>query len=298
MKVLIVDDSKATLEIIRRAVESFPYRNFALQKTDNPVKALQIIGQWQPDIVLTDWNMPNITGLTLLKEIVKRQMGIHVGIITTMEDKELHQQALAEGASFVLTKPFTDQDLHNKLLPLTQELEQSEIIQRPIAELEEGLALAKVTEITKTLQRIIDPKLTVKRIQPQEYDEDKVPCLLAMLADSDTQKIRALILLDIYAIRILATSDSNISREEIEQLLKTKVLTEALQSSCEKVINQLALNFVDYKTKLSLKVKSMSYLQTPVKKVESFYDVPETRRLDLCLKLDELAQGRIFIPGF
>ena len=298
MKVLIVDDSKATMEIIRRAVDSFPYRNFAIEKTTNPVQALQIIGQWQPDIVLTDWNMPNITGLMLLKEIMKRQLGIRVAIITTMEEKAQFQEALAEGASFVLPKPFTDDELHKKLLPLTQELEQAQIIKRPRVELEEGLALAKTSELTKMLQRIIDPKLVIKHVEPQQFNEDKIPCLMTMLADSDTQKIRALILLDIYSIRILASSNPKIDRKEIETLLKSKVLSEQVHETCQKILSQLALSFIDYRTKYSLKIKSITYLQSPVKKIETFYAIPPTRRIDLSVQLNDLAQGRIFIAGF
>ena len=58
MKVLIVDDSVATREIIKRALMSYQYRKLFIRSVESVKKARAELIEWQPHIVLTDWYMP------------------------------------------------------------------------------------------------------------------------------------------------------------------------------------------------------------------------------------------------
>lgn len=69
MKILIVDDSKATLEIVRKALLGFGYRRLSIEKTNCAREALEKMAHWRPDIVLTDWHMPDMSGLNWCKPL-------------------------------------------------------------------------------------------------------------------------------------------------------------------------------------------------------------------------------------
>jgi len=67
------------------------------------------------DVVLTDWNMPVMDGLTLLKEIRERDARLPVVMITTEAERSRVVSAIQNGASDYLVKPFTPDNLKEKL---------------------------------------------------------------------------------------------------------------------------------------------------------------------------------------
>ena len=86
-------------------------------EAEDGVKAWELLEQNQYDIVLTDWNMPNMNGLQLVKKI--RSEGNHQGIpiimITTEGGKSEVITALKAGVNNYIVKPFTPQVLKEKL---------------------------------------------------------------------------------------------------------------------------------------------------------------------------------------
>ncbi len=69
------------------------------------------------DLVMTDWNMPNMDGLTLLREIRKRNTLIPIFMITTEAERNRVVEAIQSGVSDYLVKPFTVETLKQKLEP-------------------------------------------------------------------------------------------------------------------------------------------------------------------------------------
>ena len=298
MRILIVDDSKATLEIVRRGLQKFGYRNLSIRKANNAVEALAMIGQWSPMIVLTDWQMPDITGLSLLKEIMKRQLGIKVAMITTIDDDALIKEALDAGASFVLCKPFSDDELHEKLLPLVQMAEQSQIIAESMTQVSGEMALPKLNQLERAIQRSIGEDVIIKNIQPQAFDETKVPCLMAMYEDSTTQRVRAIALLDIYAACVYASASAKINQAQLLRCVRTQTIDKAITEACQKVLADSALAFVDYKTKKSLRFKTVSFIPQAFKKLEALYATEEKKRIDFSVQYGDLALGMVTLVGF
>ena len=133
MKLLIVDDSEAMRLIVRRGLDKFEQETFSIKQATCGKDALAIIGDWQPDIILSDWHMPNMTGLELISIIKQRKLPIKVGIVTSEKKKNRLQQALDQGAEFILPKPFKVEELHNAVLPLiTRKKKKSGILTRNI----------------------------------------------------------------------------------------------------------------------------------------------------------------------
>ena len=105
MKILIVDDSKAMRMIVTRTLRQADLGEFSLVEASNGVEALERVASDQPDLVLTDWNMPLMGGLELLQAL--RGLNLQVGVVTSEGTVEMRQAAAAAGAKFVITKPFT-----------------------------------------------------------------------------------------------------------------------------------------------------------------------------------------------
>lgn len=108
MKVLVVDDSRAMRMIVRRMLSSADVtRNATVFEASNGQEALGIISDRLPHVVLCDWHMPVMSGMELLEVLQSHGSDIPFGFVTAEANHQLRAKALAGGAKFFVTKPFT-----------------------------------------------------------------------------------------------------------------------------------------------------------------------------------------------
>lgn len=113
MRVLIVDDSSTMRTIQKRSLNGLGITD-VLEAKDG-VEALKVLESESVDLVMTDWNMPNMDGLTLLKEIRRRAATLPVFMITTETERHRVVEAIQAGVSDYLAKPFSTEALKQKL---------------------------------------------------------------------------------------------------------------------------------------------------------------------------------------
>jgi two-component system chemotaxis response regulator CheY len=113
MKVLLVDDSGTMRTIQHRCLNKLGINDVV--EAEDGRQALELFQMSSFDVVLTDWNMPNMDGLTLLKEVRARNRDIPVVMITTEAERARVVLAIQAGVSDYLVKPFTPDDLRKKL---------------------------------------------------------------------------------------------------------------------------------------------------------------------------------------
>jgi len=118
MNILIVDDSKAMRAIVMRAVKGAGFADASFREAGNGVEALSAIHATVPDLVLTDWNMPEMSGFELLQALRAEGSAVKVGLVTSESNPDLRDQALAAGALFILCKPFTPEAVKAALQPV------------------------------------------------------------------------------------------------------------------------------------------------------------------------------------
>ena len=106
MKLLVVDDSKAMRMIVIRTLRQAGFSNLEIKEAENGALALSAIEQETPDLVLSDWNMPEMDGLELLKNIGAKGLPVKFGFVTSEGTTEMRQLASDAGALFLITKPF------------------------------------------------------------------------------------------------------------------------------------------------------------------------------------------------
>ncbi len=107
MKILIVDDSTAMRMIVRKTMRLAGFDGHEYSEAEDGAKALTAIKAAAPDLVLSDWNMPNMTGIELLEHLTKDGISINFGFVTTEATPDMRQRAAAAGAKFLISKPFT-----------------------------------------------------------------------------------------------------------------------------------------------------------------------------------------------
>ena len=106
---MVVDDSRAIQAIISRLIEDCGYPDIEIERANDGEEALALIPRFAPQLLITDWHMPRVSGLELLQTL--RQLGqshVKVGFVTTESSPALLEQARTNGAVFVLNKPFKD----------------------------------------------------------------------------------------------------------------------------------------------------------------------------------------------
>ncbi|MBP7146498.1 MAG: response regulator [Acidobacteria bacterium] len=119
LNVLLVDDSVVMRKVITRALRQAALGVGEVLEASDGVEALAMLERSpKPDLVLCDWNMPNMNGIDFV--IASRAKGYHMPMlmVTTEGGKERIQRALDAGANGFVTKPFTPEKLAETLAPV------------------------------------------------------------------------------------------------------------------------------------------------------------------------------------
>ena len=118
MNVLIVDDSKGMRMIVRRTLRQAGYEQFVVTEAENGAEALKAATAAPPALILCDWNMPEMSGLELLRKLKSAGHKAPFGFVTSESTEEMRETALQAGAAFLVTKPFTAESFRTALRPL------------------------------------------------------------------------------------------------------------------------------------------------------------------------------------
>ncbi len=115
--VLIVDDSPPMRTVIKKSLKASGFKVGQLFNASNGKEALDILREEWLDLVLSDYNMPDMDGMELLSEMKKDEIlrTIPVVMITTEGSQERVEAFMEMGASDYIRKPFTPEEIKNKL---------------------------------------------------------------------------------------------------------------------------------------------------------------------------------------
>ncbi|GGC01787.1 response regulator [Cellulomonas carbonis] len=116
MKVLVTDDSRVMRQIVIRTLRQAGYDWEYVEASDGSV-ALDMLGSEEPDLVLSDWNMPEMTGIDLLRAMRANGDETPFGFITSEGSTEMRELADAEGALFLIAKPFSAEVFRDTIDP-------------------------------------------------------------------------------------------------------------------------------------------------------------------------------------
>lgn len=117
LRVIIADDSRVMRQIVVRTLRQAGYGDWEVLEARTGAEALEMALAQQPDLVLTDWNMPEMTGIDLLRRLTASGVDIPLGFVTSEGSPQMRELAEAEGALFLIAKPFTPEVFRDTIDP-------------------------------------------------------------------------------------------------------------------------------------------------------------------------------------
>jgi two-component system chemotaxis response regulator CheY len=115
MKILIVDDSKAMRMIVRRVLNELEFDDPEYLEASNGVEGIAAIKEHQPDLVLSDWNMPEMNGIEMLEALNAEGVAVKLGFVTSESQPTYKDRAVDAGALFLISKPFNAETFRRAL---------------------------------------------------------------------------------------------------------------------------------------------------------------------------------------
>lgn len=123
MKILIVDDFSTMRRIIKNLLRDLGFNNTA--EADDGTTALPMLQSGNYDLLITDWNMPGMQGIDLLKHVRAdaKLASLPVMMVTAEQKRDQIVEAAQAGVNGYIVKPFTAQTLKEKLEKIFERIE-------------------------------------------------------------------------------------------------------------------------------------------------------------------------------
>ena len=128
MRILVVDDFSTMRRIVRNLLIDLGIRPKLIQEADDGSNAMAILRNVRFDLVITDWNMPNMSGIDLLRSIREwdKIKTLPVLMVTAENDREQIIAAAQAGVNGFVVKPFSAATLEQKINRIFERLAVSE----------------------------------------------------------------------------------------------------------------------------------------------------------------------------
>lgn len=216
MRFLIVDDSRAIQTIVRRAVQGAGFGDCEFQSASDGMEALRILDDGPVDMVITDWHMPGMSGLELLRRLRARHARLKVGFVATESAQANINEARQLGALFFLGKPFTDAELARRL---------QECIGRPAQPApspwsgeEPQVTVAGLAKVASLLGTMPGKPVMVSSLTPESTGELRFPSIVGLYALDKSAVVRGLCLVDFKAVSLLGSKVSDSTQDIVRAM--------------------------------------------------------------------------------
>lgn len=113
MKIMLIDDSKTMRNIQRSVLSTLGYTE--IEEACDGQDALSKVGAFSPDLILVDWNMPTMDGLTFVKTFRQQNKTTPLIMVTTESEKSRVIEAIKAGVNNYVVKPFTPDLLSQRI---------------------------------------------------------------------------------------------------------------------------------------------------------------------------------------
>jgi two-component system chemotaxis response regulator CheY len=119
LPLMIVDDSNIIRRKIERCNDSKKF--YVVATAANGVEALDFFLKVRPKVVTMDLTMPEMDGIACIQQLIALDADVRILVISALSDKATGIEALKKGARGFLCKPFTEQQLIDALVELTED---------------------------------------------------------------------------------------------------------------------------------------------------------------------------------
>ena len=312
LRFLVVDDSRAIQAIIKRAILNCGYAPIEVETALDGEQALDLIPSFKPDLVITDWHMPKVSGLEMVQAL--RQLGhqdVRVGFVTTERTPALLEEAISNGALFILHKPFDDRELVAVVRSAVQDLaggasaaHDAELVEgQPKAELEAAPSpppkVADEPVGHSAMQLVLADRLgnLPFRLIPQDrmvVDKLTANNLLGLYAAKDRKGVYAIGVMDSHAVCMVGGGMARMAPNEVRALMVSgqpdTVMMDKAHEFLRAVAHSMTESAAPPPTEVSL-AKASVVKNTFAKLAEVL--VQPARRSDFRLSIPGYGEGRM-----
>ena len=127
IRILFVDDSQTILDMVESSLLELGYLN--IESATDGVEALEVCDNAEDefDFIITDINMPNMDGITLIKHLRNRvdYMSTPIMVLSTEWSKEMKQKGKDAGATSWIVKPFDKELIHKGIIETIKRVNES-----------------------------------------------------------------------------------------------------------------------------------------------------------------------------
>jgi signal transduction histidine kinase len=171
--IVIIDDDRSIIDLTSRVLSQHGYNVYS---TTSAVEGMDIIASKNPELVLLDYMMPEMDGLTALREIRTRFPSTYVVIFTGMGNEEIAVELMKAGASEYILKPFNNRNLVERI-DNTLHIREIEL-QNKALQLEHDRLLKQIDTWAQELQhRIREKTEALQKAQSEIAQSEKVAAL-------------------------------------------------------------------------------------------------------------------------
>src|SRR6266540_6710734 len=171
--ILIIDDEKVILDLTSIILTN---RGYSVLVAQDAIEGLGILEAHRPELVLLDYMMPKMDGLTALKEIKLRFPETYVIMFTGKGSEEIAVELMKAGASDYILKPFNNQDLADRIANVLK-VRDVELRNRELLRERETL-LQEIESWNKELEaRVLEKTEALQKVQAEIVQTEKLATL-------------------------------------------------------------------------------------------------------------------------
>ncbi|WP_320824386.1 response regulator [Reinekea sp.] len=304
MRILIVDDSKAMQVIVQRSLVKLNIPNLEIKFAFNGTEGLDLARSWEPELVISDWHMPEMSGLELLDALNREMLGIRVGFVTTETSPERKSEALQKEAAFVINKPFDSQTFISVLAPLIEMMVQTKLkateqaLEQPMESAQPSrIKLPLASSIQKTLTALSQQSVSVLQRPTEALSEHWLPAVVGLFVDHQSKVVRGICVIDLEATSILGGILTGLAQNSINQYIGDRNVPKKIVGSLERVFEVLSATLTDTVHHRDLEFKSMTSINTDMARLEALLSRGNTHRMDIEISVANYGQGKMILIG-
>ena len=294
--VLIVDDSRVMRQLVRRSLRQAGYKAKEVVEAESGVDAMRLLREGlHPNLILSDWNMPGMTGIELLQTMKEERFDFPLGFVTSESTPDMRAIAMSEGARFLLTKPFASADVRHAMESAGYK-PKGELRNKTRVEISSQTFGSEL--ITTLLDHLVNQRITARPGAP--FPTDLTPAISCTWVD-DEDVIRYVGLCDMPLSAALGAAISLRPSAFVKEILDSETIPEDLRPDCREVFNVLSRGFTNAG---SVHVRLLDITYTPDPPLASVLELNAEApgRKDFKVSVGDFGAGRIaFVstsPGF
>jgi signal transduction histidine kinase len=228
-RILIIDDESPNVRLLERILTLAGYDNF-ISVTDSR-EAAALFNDFQPDLVLTDWLMPDVDGYALIEQLralTSTDEYLPIVVLTADITPQVRKQALSAGATDFLTKPFDQSEVLLRIENLLKARVSHLVVQAQNATLETSVRLRTI-ELERALEEL-------RRSQQQVIQQERLAALGTMAGGIAHDFNNALSIILGFGELLLRDAEHGLTKEKATRPITT-ILTAAEDAA--KIVHRL-----------------------------------------------------------